>query len=94
MADANSTVSNSSVIKDKFRATNYAICQASFLAHFLALAFLALAISQQVEADENVVRIENPASEGFLTMLNQLAASIENLISLLDECERAVENGN
>ena len=78
---------SASDIKDKFVATNYAICQASYLAHFLALT-----ISQQVEADENVIKIESPASEGFLMVLNQLAESLENLIGLLDECERAANH--
>jgi hypothetical protein len=85
MANANSTVT---LIKDKFQATNWAISQASYLAHFLAST-----VSQQVEADDNVIKIESPASEGFLMVLNQLAASLEDLVGLLDECERAVNHG-
>ena len=88
MANANSTAYDSSAIKDTFCKANYAICRASYLAHFLAST-----ISRQVEDDDNTIKIESPASEGFLMVLNQLAANIENLVSLLDECERAVHHG-
>jgi hypothetical protein len=93
MANANSTPAvrlapATSFLRDKFIETNFAICQASYLAHFLAST-----ISQQVEDDANVIKIESPASEGFLMVLNQLASSLENMIGLLDECERAALKG-
>lgn len=89
MANANSTASvpATSFLKDKFTETNSAICQASFVAHFLAST-----ISKQLEGCDSVI-LENREAEGFLVVLNNLVERMENTLSLLDECEAAAFRG-
>lgn len=91
MAKANSTpvirlAPATSLLRDKFVETNWAICQTSFVAHFLAST-----ISKQLEACEPIT-FDNREAEGLLVVLNNLVERIEGTLSLLDECERAANH--
>ncbi|SFN32258.1 hypothetical protein SAMN05216386_0471 [Nitrosospira briensis] len=77
-----------SLLKDKFVEANWAICQTSFIAHFLAST-----ISKQLDAGESVT-FDNREAEGLLVVLNNLVERIEGSLSLLDECERAANHGD
>ncbi len=85
MAKANSTASSSN---DKFNETNKAICQASFIAHFLAST-----VSKHIE-DSDSLSLDSCEAEGFLIVLNNLVERIEGTLSLLDEYKGAVDHDN
>ena len=89
MANANSTASipATSFLKDKFNETNWAICQASLIAHFLAST-----VSKHVEGSDSI-SLDNSAAEGLLLVLNNLVERMESALSLLDECEAAALKG-
>ena len=88
MAKANSTpvarlATATSFLKDKFIETNFAICQASLIAHFVAST-----ISKHVEGSDSI-NLDNCAAEGLLIVLNNLVERMESALSLIDECEAA-----
>ena len=92
MANANSTpvvrlAPATSFLKEKFTETNWNVCQASFIAHFLAST-----ISKQLDSCE-AVTLDNREAEGLAVVLNNLVERIEGILSLLDECETAALKG-
>lgn len=68
MANANSTASSSN---DKFNETNKAVCEASYIAHFLLGTFLKHAESQDDKTFSNL------EVEGLLRVLQDLTTRIE-----------------
>ena len=83
-ADSTASIPETSLLKDKFNETNWAICQASLIARFLAST-----VSKHVEGSDSL-SLDNCAAEGLLIVLNNLVERIEGTLSLLDECESAV----
>ena len=92
MAKANSTpvvklATTTSFLKNKFTETNFAICQASLIAHFVAST-----VSKHVEGSESMC-LDSCSTEGLLLVLNNLVERMESALSLIDECEAAAFKG-
>lgn len=83
MATADSTASSSN---DKFNETNKAICQACFIAHFLAST-----VSKHIEESDSL-SLDSCEAEGFLIVLNNLVERLEGTLSLLDEYKEVTEH--